>query len=128
MSALQQLAAEVEDLFHVSCRFECAEPVLIADVGVATHLYHIAQEAVNNAIKHGDAARTSRSRWSVTDDTGTLADRGRRRRHSRGADEPPGHGPAHHELPRQHDRRLTGQFAPASHGGTVVCCRFPLER
>jgi PAS domain S-box-containing protein len=53
MSALQQWAAEVEDLFTVSCRFECPQPILITDVGRATHLYHIAQEAVNNAIKHG---------------------------------------------------------------------------
>jgi signal transduction histidine kinase len=55
MSALQLWAAEVEDLFGVSCRFECATPVLIHDVTMATHLYHIAQEAVNNAIKHGEA-------------------------------------------------------------------------
>ncbi|HMD19236.1 MAG TPA: PAS domain S-box protein [Alloacidobacterium sp.] len=55
MSALQLWAAEVEDLFGVSCRFECETPVLIHDVTMATHLYHIAQEAVNNAIKHGEA-------------------------------------------------------------------------
>ena len=30
--------------------------MLIRDVNVATHLYHIAQEAVNNAIKHGGAS------------------------------------------------------------------------
>ena len=54
MSALQLWAAEVEDLFGVSCRFECETPVLIHDDTMATHLYHIAQEAVNNAIKHGD--------------------------------------------------------------------------
>jgi PAS domain S-box-containing protein len=56
MSALKQWAAEVEDLFHITCRFECAEPILIRDIGLATHLYHIAQEAVNNALKHGKAA------------------------------------------------------------------------
>jgi PAS domain S-box-containing protein len=54
MSALQLWAAEVEDLFGVSCRFQCETPVLIHDDTMATHLYHIAQEAVNNAIKHGD--------------------------------------------------------------------------
>ena len=53
MSALQLWAAEVEDLFGVSCRFQCETPVLIHDDTMATHLYHIAQEAVNNAIKHG---------------------------------------------------------------------------
>jgi signal transduction histidine kinase len=55
MSALQLWAAEVEDLFGVSCRFECENAVLIHDDTVATHLYHIAQEAVNNALKHGEA-------------------------------------------------------------------------
>ena len=53
MSALKQRAGELEDLFQISCRFGCDEPVLIDDVNVATHLYHIAQEAVNNAIRHG---------------------------------------------------------------------------
>ena len=55
MSALQQWAGEVEDLFTVSCRFQCLAPVLIHDDTVATHLYYIAREAVNNAIKHGHA-------------------------------------------------------------------------
>src|ERR1700733_10794845 len=57
MSALQLWAAEVEDLFRVACRFQCETPVLIHDDTMATHLYHIAQEAVNNAIKHGNPRR-----------------------------------------------------------------------
>jgi signal transduction histidine kinase len=55
MSALEQWAGEVEDLFAVTCRFQCLAPVLIHDDTMATHLYYIAQEAVNNAIKHGHA-------------------------------------------------------------------------
>jgi PAS domain S-box-containing protein len=76
MSALQLWAAEVQDLFGVSCRFECETPVLIHDVTMATHLYHIAQEAVNNAIKHGEAqevlirltAEQGRGRLTIKDD------------------------------------------------------------
>jgi signal transduction histidine kinase len=45
----------VEDLFHISCCFRADEPVLIHDANMSTHLYRIAQEAVNNAIKHGQA-------------------------------------------------------------------------
>ena len=30
---------------------------MIHDESMATHLYHIAQEAVNNAIKHGEASK-----------------------------------------------------------------------
>lgn len=55
MSALTRWADEVRDVCHVDCQFQCPTPVLIDDVSVATHLYHIAQEAVNNAIKHGRA-------------------------------------------------------------------------
>ena len=47
----------MEDLFGISCRFECETAVLIHDDAMATHLYHIAQEAVNNAIKHGQRAQ-----------------------------------------------------------------------
>ena len=55
MSALKRWAAEVEDLFHIPCRLRVDNPVLIHDANVSTHLYRIAQEAVNNAIRHGQA-------------------------------------------------------------------------
>jgi PAS domain S-box-containing protein len=55
MSALKRWSAEVEDLFHISCRFRADQAVLIHDANVSTHLYRIAQEAVNNAIRHGQA-------------------------------------------------------------------------
>jgi PAS domain S-box-containing protein len=55
MSALQLWASEVEDLFGIRCCFECESEVLINDDAVATHLYHIAQESVTNALKHGYA-------------------------------------------------------------------------
>ena len=54
MSALERLALEVEDLFQCLVPISSAsQPVLIREIDMATHLYHIAQEAVNNAIKHG---------------------------------------------------------------------------
>jgi signal transduction histidine kinase len=71
MSALQLYATEIEDLFGLSCRFQCEEPVLIHDAAVATHLYHMAQEAVNNAIKHGHA-RSILIRLFSGDREGTL--------------------------------------------------------
>jgi signal transduction histidine kinase len=55
MEALQDFAASTNELFKVSCRFECPFPVLINDIHTAQHLYRIAQEAVGNAIKHGRA-------------------------------------------------------------------------
>ncbi len=55
MSALQHWAGEVEDVFQIRCRFECEDPVLVPDESIANHLYHIAQEAIHNAVKHGNA-------------------------------------------------------------------------
>jgi signal transduction histidine kinase len=55
MSALKRWAVEVEDVFRISCQFRCESPVLIDDPIMSTHLYRIAQEAVNNAIRHGHA-------------------------------------------------------------------------
>jgi len=55
MNALQELALATEKSFDISCSFNCPAPVLIHDNGMATHLYRIAQEAVQNAIRHGKA-------------------------------------------------------------------------
>ncbi len=52
-AALQAFAANVQALFRVSCRFQCHRPFLRLGPEVETHLYRIAQEAVNNAITHG---------------------------------------------------------------------------
>jgi PAS domain S-box-containing protein len=57
MVSLQRFAREVEDLFSVSCGVVCDAPVSLDDVSTATNLFHIAQEAVNNAIKHGKPSR-----------------------------------------------------------------------
>jgi len=57
MSALEQLAAMVRDLFKIDCCFECPQPVSMPENVMATHLYRIAQEAINNAIKHGRASQ-----------------------------------------------------------------------
>jgi len=72
MSALTRYAEETQDLFRISCRFECAAPVLVYDVGVATHLYHIAREAVNNAIKHGKPGHVVIGLWAENGE-GTLS-------------------------------------------------------
>lgn len=54
-SALHELADTAQKLFHVECRLDCAKQVTIRDNVAATHLYRIAQEAINNAVKHGKA-------------------------------------------------------------------------
>jgi len=56
-AALTQLASATSSVFGVECDCRCDEQVLLSNLAVATHLYRIAQEAVNNAIRHGKAAR-----------------------------------------------------------------------
>ena len=52
MNALHELAESTARSARVSCVFDCPTPVRVPDVAVAGHLYRIAQEAVNNALKH----------------------------------------------------------------------------
>ncbi len=55
MTGLKELSHTVQKLFGIRCSFNYRHPVLIHDNIMAIHLYRIAQEAVNNAIKHGKA-------------------------------------------------------------------------
>ena len=52
MVALQQLVENTERQLRRPCRLDCPHPVDAADHIAAVHLYRIAQEAVNNAVKH----------------------------------------------------------------------------
>jgi signal transduction histidine kinase len=53
--ALEQLAASVSSRHTVRCIFDFDDPVDIENDTVATNLYRIAQEAVNNALRHSRA-------------------------------------------------------------------------
>jgi signal transduction histidine kinase len=55
MSSLHDLAHSTQILFRIRCGLRCPTPVVVEDAAAATHMYRIAQEAVNNAIKHGRA-------------------------------------------------------------------------
>jgi signal transduction histidine kinase len=63
---LAELAERIDSLGRGRCEFECPEPVLLADAFVAGHLYRIAQEAVNNAVKHA-RAKTVKIRLAQAD-------------------------------------------------------------
>lgn len=57
MRGCAELAASISLLPGVKCRFVCDPPVQLQSVTIATQLYRIAQEAVNNALKHGHASQ-----------------------------------------------------------------------
>jgi PAS domain S-box-containing protein len=59
MLAMRELAASVESMFGVKCLFQCDRPVFVADSATAMHLYRIAQEAANNAVRHGRAGKVT---------------------------------------------------------------------
>ncbi|MEO5904560.1 MAG: PAS domain S-box protein [Gemmatimonadaceae bacterium] len=124
MGALKRWAAEVEDLFNIQCDFVCVEPVLIPDVGTATHLFHIAQEAVNNALRHAGSQRIV---IMVERQEGfanlTIEDDGAGIRGSNAAR--PGLGL---RIMSYRANIIGGslEVIPGIAGGTVVRCRFPL--
>jgi len=53
--ALQQLADSVTRTCNITCTFDSEARASIPDNRTATELYHIAQEACNNAVKHAKA-------------------------------------------------------------------------
>ncbi|MDR3401153.1 MAG: sensor histidine kinase [Chthoniobacter sp.] len=59
MAALRELARATTERFKIDCRFDAPHPVLIRDAATSTQLFRIAQEAVNNAMKHAHASRVS---------------------------------------------------------------------
>jgi PAS domain S-box-containing protein len=55
--ALRDLAANVKNLFAVSCHFKTAGRTPALDKSIITQFYKITQEAVTNAVKHGKAKK-----------------------------------------------------------------------
>jgi len=53
--ALRELAAETSARRRVDCNFLMHQPVAFSDLNAAVQLYRIAQEAVSNAVRHGNA-------------------------------------------------------------------------
>ena len=53
--ALEELAHTVTERFGLRCECQLGTRRLLCDITTATHLYRIAQEAVNNAVKHSGA-------------------------------------------------------------------------
>ena len=56
-AAFQRLCARIENMFRRKCVFHGQSSILLPAPGAGIHLYRIAQEAVNNAVRHGQASR-----------------------------------------------------------------------
>jgi signal transduction histidine kinase len=55
IGALENLAKDVERMFRIRCELRVNGGERVNDGEAATHLYHIAKEAITNAVKHGHA-------------------------------------------------------------------------
>jgi signal transduction histidine kinase len=53
--ALKQLAAAAADVYGIQTSATTDESLQLDDLALATHVYRIAQEALNNAVRHGKA-------------------------------------------------------------------------
>lgn len=54
--ALMDLARGVASMSKIKCSLDCPDPVPVPDQDAATNLFRIAQEAVQNALRHAQAA------------------------------------------------------------------------
>jgi signal transduction histidine kinase len=59
VAALNELAVAVGELFAVRVTVQCEPGVNTSDEAVTFHVYRIVQEAVNNAMRHGQATRVA---------------------------------------------------------------------
>lgn len=74
--ALEELAGQVQTLHGIKCRFEVKGAPPACDHLTALHLYRITQEAIHNAVRHGQArhirivlvSRRNQHRLVITDD------------------------------------------------------------
>jgi len=55
--ALHALAENITERFRVPCTFNGDDAIHVGDSTTATQLYHIAQEAVMNAVRHANASK-----------------------------------------------------------------------
>jgi PAS domain S-box-containing protein len=125
VDALRQLADQSQRLLAVECRVALERPPADLDEDTATHLYRIAQEAITNAVKHGNAAHVEiafvrageRYLLSIADDGTGIGD----------ASEVGGMG-MHTMLYRA--RSIGGELSVERRaaGGTIVKCYFPGAR
>ncbi len=55
VSALTDFAGEAERLYAIACVVDATVDEACISAAAATHLYHIVQESVSNAVRHGEA-------------------------------------------------------------------------
>ena len=123
--ALDQLVHSASVLSRISCSFICDGNVVLRDNTQAVHLYRMAQEALNNAMKHGRAKNII---IALEGDNGSLS--------LRVSDDGIGFDPENPEhkgmglsTMRYRTRMIGGilEIQPNSPSGTVVSCTIDTQ-
>lgn len=120
--ALEELAHTATERYNLNCECDLGSRRMLCDITTATHLYRIAQEAINNAVKHSKArhihlrlgAYDAGLELEVTDDG-----RGMQVQPSQGG------GMGLHIMDYR-ARSIGGSLEIRDTGeGTCICCRVP---
>ena len=114
----------MEKLFNISCTIEGDSDVPISNRTVVNHLFRLAQEAINNSVKHGKAKRVVIGLHTVADKAVlTIRDNGVGL--TTGPAQSKGLGL---RIMNYRAQRIGAVFdiRPAQGAGTVVTCSFPL--
>jgi signal transduction histidine kinase len=124
--ALESLAQSVSRLHRIDCTFRSSGGEIDRNDAVATHLYRIAQEAINNATKHGKAQAIAVA-LDAADDRVTLrvADDGAGISVSSPSNDGMGMAVMHYRA-RLSGGELTVESPPS--GGTIVSCTARMNR
>ncbi|MFO1513955.1 MAG: PAS domain S-box protein [Verrucomicrobiota bacterium] len=123
VSALEELAENAGGFLNTKCEFNCHGAIVIHDHTVAHHIYYIAQEAILNAVKHGQADRIEVELAAHDGDGYLLVVRDHGIGISSGATAGRGMG----IRIMKYRARMIGaelQVQPRPGGGTEVSCRF----
>ncbi len=125
MSALVELTERARQLYGTECLLACGDEVSISDSETATQLYRIAQEAITNAVKHGNATKINVELLQNNDSVELrILDNG---------------VGISSQLPMQSGTGMKSMLyraeviggklrvAPSSYGGTMVACTIPVK-
>jgi signal transduction histidine kinase len=125
-SALEELTEMVQARGQVACCFSCQDQVLIYDEVAGGNLFRIAQEAINNAVKHAHCRKISVDLGAVDEEvTLTIKDDGAG--FAAGSPSPSGMGL--HIM--NYRARMIGaslDIRRGASGGTIVLCYFHNQR
>jgi PAS domain S-box-containing protein len=125
-AALDDLAARTSTASGISVTADCPAWVEVPDHATATHLFHIAQEAVSNALRHG---RPRHIRLTLLTEPNAL--RLRINDDGIGIQVGPDHGDGLGLRIMQYRAGLIGgdfQITGSEEGGTVVTCTLPRSK